>query len=100
MPKQTKKTVKASVRRTAVQTSDPYDGVFALKLALYMVLGTLWIKVSNGSGFQLPIPIGLIIGLLFTTHEHFKIDRKIEYAVLLVAMLIGFWAPFGIYITF
>lgn len=94
-----KKTVKPSVGRSPSRVSEQYDGVFALKLALYLVLGTLWIKVNDGSGFTLPIPVGLIIGLIFTAHEHFKIDRKIEYAVLLVAMLIGFWAPFGIYIT-
>ena len=94
MVKQTKKKKKTRA------ASDPYDGAFAFKLALYLVLGTLWIKVGSSSGFHVPIPVGLIIGLLFTAHEHFKIDRKIEYAVLFIASLIGLWAPFGIYITF
>ncbi len=75
------------------------DGGYFLKLVLYMVLGSLWIKVSDNQSWQIPIPAGLIIGLVLTTHEHFKIDRKIEYAVLLIAAFIGFWAPIGIYIN-
>jgi hypothetical protein len=80
-------------------TNDPYDGVFALKLALYLILGTLWLKLSNDQTI-FPIPIGLIIGMVLASHEHFKLDRKIDYAVLLIAALIGFWAPFGLYISF
>lgn len=76
-----------------------YDGVFAFKLALYVVLGTMWVKVTDGQVVTFPIPVGLILGMIFTSHEHFAIDRKIEYAVLMVAALIGFFAPFGIYIS-
>ncbi len=75
------------------------DSAYFLKLVLYLIIGSIWIKVTKGETNQIPIPIGLIIGLVFTTHEHFKIDRKIEYAVLLVAMLIGFWVPIGLYIN-
>ena len=75
------------------------DSVYLLKLVLYMILGSIWIKVTKNDVVHVPIPIGFLIGVIFTTHEHFKIDRKIEYAVLLVAMLIGFWAPFGLYIN-
>lgn len=79
--------------------ADSTDGVFALKLAVYIVLGSIWAKISFDN-LQIPVPIGLIIGMLLTTHEKLKIDRKIDYAVLLVAALIGFWAPFGLYIVF
>jgi len=104
MPKQTAKkpvrTKSASVRRKSAQVvSDSYDGVFALKLALYLVLGTMWIKVTDGHVVTVPIPIGLILGMILTSHEHFKLDRKIEYAVLMVAALIGFFAPFGLYVA-
>lgn len=75
------------------------DSAYFLKLVLYMIMGSIWVKITKNDTTQIPIPAGLIVGLIFTTHEHFKIDRKIEYAVLLVAMLIGFWAPIGIYIT-
>lgn len=74
------------------------DSAYFLKLVLYLILGSLWLKITKGD-MQIPIPVGFVIGLLFATHEHFKIDRKIEYAVLLVAMLLGFWAPIGLYIN-
>ncbi|MEO6761340.1 MAG: hypothetical protein ABI220_03110 [Candidatus Saccharimonadales bacterium] len=77
------------------------DGVFVLKLVLYVILGSLWVKISrNGSNLSFPIPIGLLVGLFFTTYEHFRVNRKIEYAVLLVATLFGFIAPFGLFISF
>ncbi len=80
------------------KASKSYDSTYFLKLVLYMIVGSMWIKITKGN-VQIPIPVGLIIGLIFSSHEHFKIDRKIEYAVLLVAMLIGFWAPIGLYIN-
>ncbi len=76
------------------------DSVYLLKLLLYVLLGSMWLKITAGNNLHIPIPIGLIIGLLFTAHEHFQIDRKIEYAVLLVAMLFGYFAPYGLYINF
>lgn len=76
------------------------DGVFVLKLVLYVILGSLWLKINkNGSTVQAPLPLGLLIGLLFTSHEHFRIDRKIEYGVLVVAALLGYLAPYGLFIT-
>lgn len=80
--------------------SNELDGVYLLKLLLYLLLGSMWLKFSHGEAFSIPIPVGFIIGLIFTGHEHFQIDRKIEYAVLLVAMLFGYFAPYGLYITF
>jgi hypothetical protein len=38
------------------------------------------------------------VGLLFTSHEHFRIDRKVEYAVLVLAALIGLIAPYGLFL--
>ena len=81
------------------QKTKATDSTYFLKLVVLLILGSLWIKASNGESWQLPVPIGLIIGLVIVTHEHFKIDRKIEYAVLLMAMLIGFWAPIGLFIS-
>ena len=77
-----------------------YDGVFILKLALYVIFGSLWVKITKtGSNLDFPIPIGLLVGLFFTSHEHFKIDRKIEYAVLVVAALFGYLAPYGLFVS-
>jgi hypothetical protein len=75
------------------------DSEYMLKLIMYLIVGSLWLKVTTAGGSQLPLPIGFLIGLLFASHERFRIDRKIEYAVLLVAMLLGFWLPIGVFIT-
>ena len=101
MTKQTK-TTKPSTKRASVkrQTDQDIDSVFFLKLVLYMILGSMWVKVTHQDTLSLPLPIGLAVGLFFTSHEHFQIDRKIEYAVLLIAMLVGYFAPFGLYIAF
>ena len=71
------------------------NSAYFLKILLYFILGLIWVKI-NGRPL---IPLGLIIGLLFSTHEHFQIDRKIEYAVLLIATLIGL-SGLGIFLAF
>jgi hypothetical protein len=70
------------------------DSVYFLKILLYFILGTIWIK-HNG---QAILPIGLILGLLFASHDHFRIDRKIEYALLLLAAVLGLMG-LGIFIS-
>ena len=92
---------KTSAARTRKkQTNVEYDGVFILKLVLYVIFGSLWVKITKtGSNLDFPIPIGLLIGLFFTSHEHFKIDRKIEYAVLVIAALFGYLAPYGLFVN-
>jgi hypothetical protein len=74
------------------------DGPYLLKLVLYVIVGTGWLKMTSAGGTHIPIPIGLVIGILFARQERFQVDKKIEYAVLLVAMLVGYFAPYGLYI--
>jgi uncharacterized transporter YbjL len=77
-----------------------FDGAYLLKLVLYVLLGSLWLKLkANGSDFSIPLPVGLVVGLIFTSHEHFQIDRKIEYAALVIAALFGLIAPYGLFIS-
>lgn len=83
-----------------IKSRQEFDGVYLLKLLLYVLLGSMWVKFSHNSTIGIAVPAGLIIGLIFTSHEHFQIDRKIEYAVLIVAMLFGYFAPYGLYINF
>jgi hypothetical protein len=91
---------KKSARRGRTTADDGFDGVYLLKMVLYLLVGSLWLKIGHNSELALPLPIGLAIGLIFASHEHFRIDRKIEYAVLVAAMLFGYFAPYGIYISF
>lgn len=75
------------------------DSRFFLKITLFFILGTLWVRlvdVSVGSLEHISLPLGMAIGLLFASHEHFQIDRKIEFAILAVATFISFYLPVGI----
>jgi hypothetical protein len=79
----------------------PTDGAFILKLVLYVILGSLWLKIHSSSlDSGIPLPIGLAVGLIFSSHEHFRIDRKIEYGVLILSALIGLMVPYGLFIGF
>ncbi len=82
-------------KRRLVINSQEADTIYLLKLVVYIILGSQWLRITSGTNVT-PIPIGFGIGLLFTTHDHFQIDRKIEYAILLMAMFFGFWVPMGI----
>jgi hypothetical protein len=75
------------------------DSVYLLKLVLYMIIGSLWLRIETSSGTQIPLPLGALIAILFAAHEHFRIDRKIEYAVILIAMFVGFWVPGGLVLS-
>ncbi len=73
------------------------DAGYFLKILLYFIIGAVWIRTSKDlilgvNGF----PIGLVIGVIFASHDHFQIDRKIEYVTLLIAMVLSYIAPVGI----
>ncbi|MBP9852404.1 MAG: multicomponent Na+:H+ antiporter subunit [Patescibacteria group bacterium] len=77
-----------------------FDGAFVLKMVLYVIMGSMWLKITHTThNLQIPIPIGAIIALMFTAHEHFRVDRKIEYAVIVVAALFGYLAPYGLFVS-
>jgi hypothetical protein len=86
-------------KKSAKQSADELDSVYFLKLFLYLILGTQWLWLVRPDGGELPIPVGLLFGLMFALHDHFRIDRKIEFAVLLVSMLVGYMAGIGIFIS-
>lgn len=87
-------TKKRSTKKVKAQNEQTEkDGVYFLKLVLFFILGCLWIRVGSGEG--IPVPVGLIFGVLLASHEHFQIDKKIEYAVLLIATVLSFIAPIG-----
>lgn len=85
-----------------IPTTKEPDSIYFLKLVLYIVLGTLWIKFAQplviGDFLLHGFPFGLIVGLLFASHDHFQIDRKIEYAILIIVAILSFFVPAGIVI--
>ena len=90
-----KKTAKKSTRKASKEP----DSTFFLKLVLYLILGSQWIRIESLPDWSIPIPVGLLIGAYFASHDHFQIDRKIEYALLLVSMFVAFWLPMGVVIS-
>ena len=58
------------------------DGTYFLKLVLYIILGSFWIKFPSPSTLGYFVrngfPLGLLLGLLFASHDHFQIDSKME----------------------
>jgi hypothetical protein len=90
---------KHSRQKNRVQKQVEPDSVFFLKLVVFLVLGSQWVYIESYQDWQFPIPVGLILGLVFATHEHFQIDRKIEFVVLLIAAFIAFWLPIGLVIN-
>lgn len=85
-----KQTKPKPVAKKRAVTKAETDSSYFLKLVMYFIFGTLWVHVG-GDGWLIPIPIGFLLGMAFATHDHFKIDRKIEYAVLVVAMFITYF---------
>ena len=84
------------VKNKTKKVSQELDSVFFLKIVMYLVLGSTWIRLVNpGLTVQIPLPVGLLLGLVFVAHEHFRIDRKIEITVILVATLGGYWVQTG-----
>ncbi len=61
------------------------DGVYFFKVLLYFILGMIWLKYNGWVVF----PVGLVVGVIFSHSDHFAIDRKVEYAVLIISALIG-----------
>lgn len=81
------------------QKIESYDSVFILKLILYLILGMFWLWIVDDTGaVNLVLPAGPLIGLLFAAHEHFQIDRKLEYTVLILSSFVSFLLEAGIYI--
>jgi len=70
------------------------DNAYFLKILLYFILGTIWVKYNG----YVVLPIGLIVGVIFTRSDHFAIDRKVEYAILIVAALMGL-AGYGVFLA-
>ena len=99
MTKQKQKLTTATARaRVATATRRQYDRVFEsdgtyfLKLVVFTLLGTLWLKFGTPmTWLGMPIngiPLGLLIGLLLVVKfEKYQSDRKIWYAILLVVTI-------------
>ena len=91
---------RTKTKRRAKATLSELDGVYILKIVLYLIIGSQWVRLTDISlTKQIPLPYGLVIGILFAMHDHFQIDRKIEFAILLIACFVGYWSQSGLLVT-
>jgi len=93
----------ASVTRTGRERIFESDGTYFLKLVVFVLLGTLWLKFAQPmTWLGLPVgglPVGLLAGLILVNKfEKYQSDRKIWYAILLVVTIICYFVPAGIVI--
>lgn len=77
------------------------DGTYFLKLVVFTLLGTFWVRFGTPvEWLGMPIgalPIGLLVGLvLVRKFEKHQSDRKIWYAILLVVTIACTYAPTGV----
>lgn len=97
-----KKPIKKTARQARKTSVESRDSIYFLKLVAYLMLGTVWLKFSSPivvAGVPLVgIPVGLFIGLFLASREKLQIDRKIEYAVIVVMTVISAFLPAGIVI--
>lgn len=94
------KTKSKSKNVSKVLKEQELDSIYFLKLVMYLIIGAQWLRFTDASGATtMAVPIGLIAGMGFALHDHFRIDRKIEFAVLLVAMLVGFYSQIGVFVN-
>ena len=70
------------------------DSVYFLKILIYFVLGTIWVKYNG----VVILPVGLILGVIISQKDHFAIDRKVEYAVLIISAILGL-TGWGLYLA-
>lgn len=92
---------KVKTNRQAYEAAEK-DSAYILKIVLYIIFGSLWLKfgdaITIGSFVLNGLPMGLMVGLLFASHDHFQIDRKIEYALLIIVAIVTYFLPAGIVI--
>ncbi len=83
--------------KTKQKLSNESDSAYFLKIVLFILLGSLWLRFEQpleiGPLLVGGIPIGLFIGLIFAAHDHFQIDRKIEYALLIIMTILTIFIP-------
>lgn len=89
----------AQKTKTKQMRAKEVDSVYFLKLVVYLVLGSFWLRIVTKTGAQIPLPIGLLAGVVLLRHERLQLDKKIGYAILLMSAFISFWLPIGLHIV-
>lgn len=94
---------RANVTRRGYERIVESDSTYFLKLVIFILLGTLWLKFEQpitwlGVPFN-GIPVGLLVGLILVSRfEKSQANRKIWYAILIVVAIICYFVPAGVVI--
>lgn len=88
-------------RKTLRELLFESDSTYLLKLVLYALLATVWLRLGDaaplGSFTIKALPIGLFFSLfLVRLIERHQLDRKILYATIIVIGIITAFLPAGI----
>ena len=91
------------VSRRGFEKVSETDGTYFLKLVIFLLLATLWLKFESPvEWLGVPInalPLGIVLGLILVhLVEKYQFNRKIWYAVLLTVGIISYFVPAGIII--
>ncbi len=73
--------------KTKLQTYAESDLAFLIKAALYLLLGTVWIAWGGHRW----LPVGVVVGFGLSKIEVLRLNRKVEYALLVVGALLGLY---------
>lgn len=89
-------------RHTKKPINREADSTYLLKIVLYIIIGSVWLRFSTpffiGPVVLSGLPVGLLLGLLFASHDHFQTDRKVEYPLLIVVAVVSYFFESGIVI--
>ncbi len=87
-------------RKKSAAAQEEKDSAYFLKIVLYIIAGAFWLRFPEpiiiGSFTLGAFPLGFLVGLLFVSHDKFQIDRKIEYAVLIISAILSVFIGTGI----
>ena len=99
--KRTKTFSSSATNRTLREIFFESDGTYLLKLIVYILLATFWVKFGQpfivGSFVLKGLPAGLLVSLLLIrVVESHQIDRKIIYAAVVTVGIVTSFLPAAI----
>jgi len=90
-----------AISRRGYEKTFETDSTYFLKLVVFVLLGTFWLKFQQPvSWLGVPfsgVPVGLLVGLLLVgKFEKYQSDRKIWYAILIIVAIVCYFVPAGV----
>lgn len=98
--KQKRNSIYTYARKNMREVLFESDSMYLLKLTLYMLLATMWLKFGEpfliGGVVFRALPLGLLAGLLVVRMlEKHQLNRKILYAIVMTIGILTYFVPAG-----